>query len=151
MLQAAIVKLDSMSLPVSFTRTRAGTVLVVDDYEEARAAIREHLESNGHHVMEARNGKEALDLLVSTPTPDIAMIVLDLQMPIMDGWQFLRILGTYVRLAAIPVLVVSGYAERLDRAAHGNVVGCLQPPYELDSLLAMVNARTSPPSPTGSA
>lgn len=140
-----------MSLPVSFTRTCAGTVLVVDDYDEARAAICEHLESNGHKVLCACNGKEALDMLVSSPTPDVALIVLDLQMPVMDGWKFLQILGTYVRLSAIPVLVVSGHASGLDRSVYGNVVGCLQPPYELDRLLEMVNACISPPAPTKSA
>src|SRR5258705_13897959 len=96
--------------PSSFARRRSGTILLVDDYADARATIRELLETNGHTVLEAANGQEALNLLVSRAS-SIGLIVLDLQMPVMDGRQFLKLLGNYVRLAHIPVVIVSAHAE----------------------------------------
>jgi CheY-like chemotaxis protein len=139
-----------MPRPGSFTRRRAGAILLVDDYADARAAIREVLEENGHAVLEAANGQQALDLLASSAQPQVGMIVLDLQMPVMDGWQFLRVLSSYVRLAHIPVLIVSAHPSRLDRFNYEAIVGCLNPPYELDQLLSMVNTYTAPSQPTGS-
>jgi len=140
-----------MARPVSFTRRRSGSVLIVDDYDDARAALREVLESNGHVVIEANNGQRALDLLVSSPEPRVGMIVLDLQMPIMDGWQFLKLLGTYIGFAHIPVLIVSAHPTRLDQATHQAIVGYLQRPFELEQLLSMVNTYTAPSQPADTA
>jgi CheY-like chemotaxis protein len=136
-----------MARPISFTRRRSGSVLLVDDYDEARATIREALEARGHEVIEARNGKEALDLLVAERATMVGMIVLDLQMPIMDGWQFLGLLGTYLGLANIPVLIVSGHPVHLDRLTHQAIVGCLHPPYPLDELVKLVNLYNTPVTP----
>jgi CheY-like chemotaxis protein len=140
-----------MPRPVSFTRRRSGSILVVDDYAEAREAIREVLEDAGHSVVEARNGQEALQLLTSSADTQVGMIVLDLQMPIMDGWQFLRLLSSYVRLSHIPVLIVSAHPPRLDQVTHPAIVGCLNPPYELEQLLSMVNTYTAPIQPANTA
>lgn len=140
-----------MPRPVSFTRRRSGSILVVDDYAEAREAIREALEDAGHSVVEARNGQEALQLLTLSADTQVGMIVLDLQMPIMDGWQFLRLLSSYVRLSHIPVLIVSAHPPRLDQVTHPAIVGCLNPPYELEQLLSMVNTYTAPSQPANSA
>jgi CheY-like chemotaxis protein len=125
--------------------------LLVDDYADARATIRELLETNGHTVTEAANGQEALNLLVSLNAPHFSLIVLDLQMPVMDGWQFLKLLGNYVRLAHIPVLIVSAHTERLEDAERKRVAGCLQAPYELDQLLGLVNGCITPSWPPKSA
>jgi CheY-like chemotaxis protein len=140
-----------MARSVSFTRRRTGAVLLVDDYEEARETMREALESSGHQVIEARNGQEALDLLVAEPRPSIGMIVLDLQMPVMDGWEFLRLLGTYLGLTSIPVLIVSGHPAHLDQVTHQAIVGSLHPPYSVDELVDLVNRYNQPSLALGSA
>jgi CheY-like chemotaxis protein len=121
-----------------------GVVLVVDDYVESRGAVHDLLEDNGYDVVEASNGQEALNFLVSNAVPDVQLIVLDLQMPIMNGWKFLTLLDSYFRLSTIPVVVVSAHPELPRQSAHRNVVGCLKVPYRIDELLALVNGCCTP-------
>lgn len=115
-------------------------VLVVDDYDDARSSVREALEALGYGVVEAAHGQEALHFLVSNAAPSVGLILLDLQMPVMDGWQFLRLLSNYIGLRRIPVLIVSAHAPRLDDTNHQAVIGVLHAPYEMPQLLAMVSA-----------
>ena len=61
-------------------------ILVVDDDAEIRESLSDLLSDEGHRVRAAANGKEALELLRQTPAP--CMILLDLMMPVMNGWQF---------------------------------------------------------------
>ena len=140
-----------MLRPVSFVRRQTGSILLVDDYDEAREAIREFLEAAGHVVLEARNGQQAIELLTSSADAHVGMIVLDLQMPIMDGWQFLRLLTNYVHLSHIPVLIVSAHPSRLDHVTYPAIVGCLNPPYELEQLLGMVTTYNAPSQPASTA
>jgi CheY-like chemotaxis protein len=120
-------------------KRRQGAILVVDDYADARATHRELLEQAGHQVIEAANGRQALDLLTAHEAPDVGMILLDLAMPVMDGWKLLEVLQSYIRLSSIPVVVVSGQPRRLHPQTFGAVVGSLQPPYERNQLLTLVN------------
>jgi CheY-like chemotaxis protein len=133
-----------MPEPGSLTRRREDTILLVDDYEDARATLRDLLEEHGHPVLEAANGQQALDILVSQSPQRIGLIVLDLQMPVMDGHQFITLLRNYVRLANIPVLVVSGHTGQLGESERKRIVGCLQQPYNRDELLGVVNAYVAP-------
>jgi CheY-like chemotaxis protein len=119
---------------------KTGRILVFDDYEDARVTIRELLEENGYEVIEAAHGQEALHLLVSNLGSTVRLILLDLQMPIMDGWQFLRVLSNYTGLRRIPVLITSAHPPRLDGTAHQAVVGVLHAPYAPPQLVAMVDA-----------
>jgi two-component system, chemotaxis family, chemotaxis protein CheY len=135
-----------MPEPDSFPRRRQDTILLVDDYADARATVRDLLEENGYPVIEATNGQQALNILVSQKVPRIGLIVLDLQMPVMDGWEFLKVLRNYVLLAHIPVLVVSAHTKRLEAAAREHLVGCLQSPFDVNELLALVRASMDTPS-----
>ena len=133
--------------PVTLTRRRRpSVVLLVDDYTESRVAVRELLENSGYEVIEAAHGQQALNFLVSSPDPPVQLIILDLQMPIMNGYQFLTLLGNYVRLSTIPVLVVSAHAAPSDQATYRNVIGYLRPPYQAEELLTLVNASCSEPA-----
>lgn len=114
--------------------------MVVDDYADARLSVREALEELGYEVFEAANGQQALHFLVSRAKPNVELIVLDLAMPIMDGWQLLKLLNTYIGLRHIPVLVVSGHPPRLDESKHPHVVGVLHAPYVMSELTAKVTA-----------
>ena len=129
-----------MSRSVSSVRRRPGPILLVDDYDDARASVREALEDAGHSVIEASNGQQALNLLVSRPDQQVALIILDQQMPVMDGWRFIELLRCYVALSHIPIIVVTGHDPHLERVSHRGVSGCLQAPYELETLLGLVDS-----------
>jgi CheY-like chemotaxis protein len=124
--------------------TSPACILVVDDDADSRETLREVLEELGHRVVEAANGREALDFLVDHPTEGVKLILLDLQMPIMNGWQLLKLLDSYVRLSSIPVLVISAFASTLESDAYRSLVGQLEVPYKLPQLRAMVQAVASP-------
>jgi len=112
--------------------------LVVDDNAEIREGVREILEYLGHEVVEAANGQEAFNFLVLNPTVKVSLIILDLRMPVMDGWQFLALLRSYIRLSKIPVVVASSVAETLQPCDKDGVAVCLQTPSELPRLATVV-------------
>ena len=82
-------------------------VLLVDDYPDAREMYSEYLKFSGFDVVEATNGVEALQRAIDT-SPDI--ILMDLSLPVMDGWEATRRLKEDVRTAAIPVVALTGHA-----------------------------------------
>jgi CheY-like chemotaxis protein len=117
--------------------------LLVDDYDDARAVVREALEAAGHSVIEAANGQQALNILVSGDQR-VAMIVLDLQMPVMDGWQFINLLRSYVGLSNIPVLVVTAHEGHPESVPHKSIFGWLHAPYALERLVTLVGECINP-------
>jgi CheY-like chemotaxis protein len=90
------------------------TVLVVEDDAAIREVLAEGLEEAGYRVTTAENGQKALADLRAAPTPDV--IVLDLMMPVMDGWEFRVEQKKDPRLAPIPVVVLSANASTKARA-----------------------------------
>ncbi len=116
------------------------TVLVVDDAEELQAALCDTLRAAGYLVHCARNGAEALDYLLTSPAPGV--IVLDLQMPVMSGWDLMAILRRYTRLARIPVLIISA-GERLASVAHPHT---LQKPFSGDALIDAIERIAKEPT-----
>lgn len=91
---------------------RRGSVLVVDDEEQNRMLLRDPLEAHGYEVAEAENGEEALQRAAECP-PDV--VLLDVMMPRMDGFEVCRRLKSKPQTAAIPVLMVTALSERKDR------------------------------------
>lgn len=85
---------------------KTARVLVVDDDEALLDALSRILESEGYEVATARNGKEALVLLASAPPPGV--ILLDLKMPVMDGWQFLATRAAESVAPHVPIVLLSG-------------------------------------------
>jgi CheY-like chemotaxis protein len=77
---------------------------VIDDHEELRGVLRRVLERSGYHVDVAENGKEGIDRLQHGP---IDLIVLDIDMPVMNGREFLVARACDAKLSAIPVVVYS--------------------------------------------
>ena len=100
---------------------RAGRVLVVEDDEIMRAVIRQALEREGWSVVQAENGRVALERLAEA-RPDA--IVLDLMMPEIDGFEFLAELRSQPECRDIPVLVVT--AKDLTDEDHRRLNGCVE-------------------------
>jgi CheY-like chemotaxis protein len=111
----------------------APSVLVVDDESDIREAVAELLADEGYEVLDAGDGAEALRM-AREHHPSI--VLLDLMMPGMSGWEFCARRRDDPELARIPVIVLSavGGEQGLDAA------GYLQKPFELDDLLTAVRA-----------
>jgi CheY-like chemotaxis protein len=125
----------------------SGLVLVVDDYDDSRATLREALEEMGHDVVEAANGQDALDFLIFHPELKVDLIMLDLDMPVMNGWQLMTLLRSYARLSRIPVVVVSAHASRIGENERRWLAGCVQSPYDVPKLQALVQSIAAPANP----
>ena len=88
-----------------------GGVLIVDDDPDIRDSLREVLEDEGYEVATVANGREALDhLKASNPRP--CVILLDLMMPVMDGWQFRKEQKQDPEIAGIPLVVITATGNR---------------------------------------
>ncbi len=113
---------------------RRGMVLVVDDSEDAQELFRTSLHAAGYAVIAARNGKEALELLMDHATP--LLIVLDLLMPVMDGLEFIDVLRSYSRFAQVPIVIVSASDGR--GAVRSPLMRYLAKPVHHSELLRIV-------------
>jgi CheY-like chemotaxis protein len=111
-----------------------GFLLVVDDDEDARYVVRSNLLRSGYAVAGAANGREALDAATARPAP--CAILLDLNMPVMDGFEFLAARAGDDALRRLPVAVMSGALDC--RAQVLDVVSFLQKPFEPEQLLRAV-------------
>jgi CheY-like chemotaxis protein len=114
-------------------------VLIVDDHREIREVTAELLDINGFEVMSAANGREALALLEQRQLP--CLILLDLMMPVMNGWEFLDACQSRPEFAQIPVVIVSAYE---DRAPRDRVQAVLKKPVDLSALLTEVKRYCAP-------
>jgi CheY-like chemotaxis protein len=115
------------------------TVLVVDDDAGCRSFLGEYLELLGYHVETAGDGLDALEQLESL-APRPCVIVLDLMMPVMSGWEFRREQARDLKLASIPVVLISGVAKDLHDAAEATQVkDYLKKPLDLNALAAAVH------------
>jgi two-component system, cell cycle sensor histidine kinase and response regulator CckA len=106
-------------------------ILVVEDDRSIRSALQAILEDEGYGVTTAENGRQALENLLTSVAPDL--IVLDLRMPVMDGWEFRAAQKSDPVLARIPVLAVS--ADGSAKAAAIDAEAYLRKPLSSDALL----------------
>ena len=110
------------------------TIFIVEDDVDTREMLGRFLELEGFDVETAENGRQALERLEGAKRP--CVILLDLMMPVMDGWQFRREQIQRAALANIPVIVVSAAGreriEQIDADAY------LCKPVDLEELLARI-------------
>jgi CheY-like chemotaxis protein len=118
------------------TCTSVQTILIVDDHEDIRDSLAELLSEEGYDVAVAANGREALRYLQQNRAP--CLILLDLMMPVMNGYEFRTIQQGDPGLAGIPVAVVSGREDAPQNAMKMNAIGCFTKPVNLDALLEVV-------------
>jgi two-component system, cell cycle response regulator DivK len=130
---------------------RPRKVLIVDDFEDNRAMYAEYLRYSGFEVIEASNGVEAIDR-AREGSPDV--VVMDLSLPVLDGWEATRRLKADARTRNIPVVALTGHA--LEGHSQGaREAGCdwfLAKPCLPETLLSTLNELLSrePASARGS-
>jgi CheY-like chemotaxis protein len=113
-------------------------VLVVDDDPLIRDTMSEILVESGYQVLTAAHGGEALDLLRKGPRP--GAIILDLMMPVMDGWQFLEEKSRDDALAPIPVLIHTAYTAYNDgQQRSDDVLGVFRKPGDFSRMIGVLS------------
>jgi two-component system cell cycle response regulator DivK len=115
------------------------SILIADDYDDNRELLRLMLETEGYTIREARNGHEALDF-ARAETPAAALI--DLSMPVLDGWALLRALRADERTRSIPCVAVTAFAANQDRqrALEAGFDAYISKPFRAKELLELVNS-----------
>ena len=112
------------------------SVVVVEDDDGIRTTLEETLEHEGYEVFTAAHGQDGLDLLKQVDPP--GLILLDLQMPIMDGLQFLAEKAANASIAGIPVVVISAALD-MEKMVRGKAQGCIEKPIPHEDLMAYVH------------
>jgi CheY-like chemotaxis protein len=114
-----------------------GTVMVVDDSDDIRELLRVGLQRRGCRVVEAVNGREAVELAARV-RPDL--ILMDLSMPVMDGFEATRRLKAHPDLTQIPVVAVSAFCDPPNRrmAVKAGCDDCVGKPVNLSLLDSLV-------------
>jgi CheY-like chemotaxis protein len=108
------------------------TILIVEDNELARANLAKILESAGYSTASVTNGREALDYLESKPPPDL--ILLDMLLPVLDGWHFLEELRRTKKPTA-PIIVTTGTVLSRKWAEDHGCAGFIRKPIDVEKLL----------------
>jgi DNA-binding response OmpR family regulator len=111
-------------------------ILVVDDIEDIRNLLQEALQANGYHTLEAADGREALSM-IETKSPDL--VVLDIAMPVMSGFQVLRQLR---KNSDIPVIMLSARTDTVDKVESLELGAddYITKPFEIAEMTARVEA-----------
>jgi CheY-like chemotaxis protein len=112
------------------------SILIIEDENPIRDVITEILEDEGYHVAGAANGLEALTYLRQHAHP--RLILLDLGMPVMTGWEFREHQQRDPKLAGIPVIVMSALPDLNRKAAVLQAADCLDKPVNIDKLLGTI-------------
>jgi signal transduction histidine kinase/CheY-like chemotaxis protein len=115
---------------------RGKTILMVDDDADIRHALRPIIEREGYSLVEAENGVAALEKLRRDTRPDL--ILLDLEMPVMDGWGFLAERERDPALRAIPVIVISAHRDVARRVSAARA-SYFQKPFRPESLVETID------------
>lgn len=118
---------------------RAGgqIVLVVDDSDDIRELIRMILEMRGFFVVEATNGKEAVEL---APQISPGLILMDLSMPVLDGYEATRQIHSHPALHDIPIIAVSAFCDPQNRqkALAAGCIECVGKPVDFSLINGLV-------------
>jgi CheY-like chemotaxis protein len=106
-------------------------VLIVEDEDDIREVVANALEQEGFQVYQADSGARALELLKEMPHP--SLILADLMMPVMSGWDLIKALSQDDRLATLPVVVVSAVDSKEPQGFRR-----IKKPFDLDELIRVV-------------
>ena len=120
-------------------------VLVVDDDQEIRGVLRDLLRDEGYEVLQASDGAEALRQLARANQP--LVVLLDLMMPRVDGFEVCRLLAADPHLRDDHAIVLMSARRNLDAADHTVVTASLPKPFEIDELLSLIERLARPALP----
>jgi CheY-like chemotaxis protein len=109
-------------------------VLVVDDDVLIRESLRDVLMASDYEVLTAANGQDAIDVIKKNGLPNV--VLLDLMMPVMNGWEFMGACQKDPRMANLPVVIVSAVANQ--DTAYG-AAGYLRKPIKIENVLNAVS------------
>ncbi len=112
------------------------TVLIVEDESVIREAIAEVLDEEGFDVIEAQNGEEGLAMMRDKAPMGV---LLDINMPVMDGWEFREQQMLDPALSKIPVIVITAGWRCAEVIQRMYPEGCLAKPFKIEALLNEVN------------
>ena len=129
----------SLNLASSQPQNTRRTILVVDDFDDTRWLLRTWLERKGFRVIEAHNGNEAFDE-AQLEAPDL--IIMDLEMPELDGLSATRKIRGDLKLAGVPIVAVSAYGAEQFRAPALQA-GCneyVSTPFEPEDLERLIRS-----------
>jgi CheY-like chemotaxis protein len=121
-------------MTINSVESATAAVLIVEDDEDLREMMAQLLTLEGFEAVAVANGREALDYLQAARTPDV--ILLDLMMPVMDGWEFRRRQQADPLLAPVPVIILSALDQA--RATAVDAAAFLKKPLDFDRLLDLV-------------
>jgi CheY-like chemotaxis protein len=116
------------------------TVLLAEDDLDIRDVVQDLLEESGYDVIPARTGRQALDFLANDPRSPPDLVILDLMMPLVTGWQVLEVIQGDPALAKIPVLVLTAATQ--DRPS--GVAALLHKPFRIKVLLETIQGLLQP-------
>jgi CheY-like chemotaxis protein len=115
----------------------AREVLVVEDDNDLRESLSQALRDHGYTVTQAENGQQALDLLHAGVRPSV--ILLDLMMPVLNGWELRDALRDDPALAGIPQLVISAYMDEAEQhVLELSPDDCIRKPFAIRVLLEAI-------------
>jgi two-component system chemotaxis response regulator CheY len=117
-----------------------GPILIVEDDETILFAVAECLEMEGYRIVTATNGAAALALVEQQPP---GLVLLDMRMPVLDGWGFVQ--AVRERGLALKILVMSAAADAGRWAQEIQALGAIAKPFELQELLVSVGQHYGPP------
>lgn len=117
------------------TPVKRPLILIVEDESDIRFAVEQFLKLEGYDVQTSKNGQEALDWLARGQVPNL--ILLDMKMPVMSGWDFAKIYYEKYHYE-IPLLVVTAAPDAEARAREVCAKGWLGKPFKLDELVAKI-------------
>jgi CheY-like chemotaxis protein len=123
-----------MNAPSPYVAASSGTILVIEDDHDIRVSVRMLLEDEGYTVLTVTNGRMALDLL-DRIADEPRLIILDLMLPVMDGWHFAAQLRERPRWHKIPIVIMSAYESP---PPPDGAVGFVKKPVDADKLLQLV-------------
>ena len=123
----------------------ARPILLVEDDPDVRDALRLTLEDAGYDVVCAGEGREALARVRESPPP--SLILLDLMLPVMDGFEFRVQQMQDPEIASIPVIVFSCGGDLQEKVAPLRVAACLRKPVDVDALLKLIGVLAKPRDP----
>ena len=116
-------------------------ILIVDDDADIRAALQHVLESAGYSTIQAADGREALTTARRQPP---GLVLLDLMMPVMDGFSFMEACHHEQLCDDVPIVVISAVHDALERISAVPVHACIAKPFDLDDLVRTVGQFASP-------